>query len=146
MLTLKAGLSSWINERSLKITFKNVCWIAYERQVYKNAKTHNVYYRCLCFIFDWSSNFLVCWKVLWYPAHPDRVVLLINYHQSCLCGYFKISRIQEPIPDALHCMGFFGGLIFAPIRSCPSLVIRSTPFLGNVYLRYLSGHLLLASL
>ena len=22
------------------------------RQVYKNAKTHNVYHRCLCFIFD----------------------------------------------------------------------------------------------
>ena len=23
-----------------------------ERQVYKNAKTHNVHHRCLCFIFD----------------------------------------------------------------------------------------------
>ena len=100
---------------------------------------------CVLFLIE-VAIFWGVEKFLWYPAHPDRVVLLINYHQSCLCGYFNISRIQEPIPGALHCMGFFGGLIFAPIRSCPSLVIRSTPFLGNVYLRYLSGHLLLASL
>ena len=25
---------------------------AIQHQVYKNAKTHNVYRRCLCFIFD----------------------------------------------------------------------------------------------
>ena len=26
-----------------------------KRQVYKNAKPHNVYHRCLCFIFDQTT-------------------------------------------------------------------------------------------
>jgi len=26
-----------------------------KRQAYKNTKTHNVYHRCLCFIFDQTT-------------------------------------------------------------------------------------------
>ena len=32
--------------------FENVCWKHTKRQVYKNAQAHNIYHRCLSFIFD----------------------------------------------------------------------------------------------
>ena len=38
------------------VTFENVCWLAYETSsLDKNAWVYNVYYRCLCFIFDQAT-------------------------------------------------------------------------------------------
>ena len=40
----------------VKVSFENVCWLAYKTsRLYKNAYVYNVYYRCLCFIFDQAT-------------------------------------------------------------------------------------------
>ena len=45
------------------------------RQVYENAKTHNVYQRCLSLIFLWLSNF---------PAHEKFHSVTLNDPSSWL--------------------------------------------------------------